>query len=590
MNRMSDKGKTVTRVIILMFFGLTIQSLYGFLNLFYNHNIIMAYVNFLASFFILLDLLYFFKTRNNKIVFLIGLIVCSLQILLLIPFSSGNQLSLIWIIILPLIAFYTQGASRGALFSLTIILLFFLLAFMKEQKLVTIYYLPFVYRDVGLVFLIISFMTYIYEKSLSYRENDLSQQLFRNELTGLPNRKRLLRDLKEINSEGTTVLFLINIDQFREINDILGCEKGDIVLKEIAIRLDNLKSRYQELEIYKLHADEYAVLSIIEESDMENYIHSRVQAIQELLKKRIFLKKTNLVISASIGVTMDKINHLAKADYAMRLARKHHRMYYMFRESMYHSRDYQGNLQLLSHMEKIIKEDGVIPYFQPIIDNSTNQISKYECLMRLKDGDEILTPDLFMKLSKRAKVYGIITRAFISRTFHFIQDKNEDFSINICLEDILDEKTKTHIYKELERYNIGDRLIFEFLETEQIEICPQVSQFISHIRSFGCRTAIDDFGSGYSNFDYILKLKFDYLKIDSSLIKHLDNDRNSLVMVEAIVDFSKKLGLKTIAEHVSSEDIYKIIKRLGIDYSQGYYLWKPSSHLVVSEYLVSPKN
>jgi diguanylate cyclase (GGDEF)-like protein len=550
----------------------------------------MAVTNFGASLLILLNLFYFMKTKKSRNAYLIVLLVCSFEILLLIPFGSGSLLSLIWIIILPLIAYYTQGARLGSFFSLSIVVLFLLLAIMEENGLFSTYYPPSVYRDIGLLFLIISFITYIYEKSLEYRENKVTHQLYKNDLTGLPNRRKLLEDLSSNQKKRTTVLFLINIDQFREINDIRGCESGDMVLKKIADRLSGLQNRYKEMKIYKLHADEYAIHSSIGNIDTQEYIQTKVQEIQQLLRKRISLGETSVVISASIGITLASENYLAKSDYAMRLARKHHRTHYVYRESMNYSRDYKSNLNLLSRLEKIVEEEGVIPFYQPIIDNKTGQVSKYECLMRLEDGDEILAPRVFMKLSQRAKVYGILTRILISRAFRFFEGKEIDFSINICLEDILNEETTTHICNELKKYNVGSQLIIEILETEQIEIYPQVSRFIKCIRSFGCRIAIDDFGSGYSNFDYLMKLKFDYLKIDSSLIQHLDSDRNSLIMVEAIVDFSQKLDLKTIAEHVQSKEIYEIVKSLGIDYSQGFYTGKPDINLVKKEQTATPLN
>jgi len=167
----------------------------------------------------------------------------------------------------------------------------------------------------------------------------------------------------------------------------------------------------------------------------------------------------------------------------------------------------------------------------------------------------------------------------VRQTFEFFLDKDDDFSLNICLQDILNEKTIHYIYSLLEKYQVGNQVIFEFLETEKIENYPQVEGFIEKIRSFGCRIAVDDFGSGYANFDYLIRLDFDYLKIDSSLIKNICTDENSRIMVEAIVGFSRKLGLKTIAEYVHSEDVFEKVRSLGIDYSQGYYIGKPGEGL-----------
>src|SRR5262249_36964972 len=117
--------------------------------------------------------------------------------------------------------------------------------------------------------------------------------------------------------------------------------------------------------------------------------------------------------------------------------------------------------------------------------------------------------------------------------------------------------------------------VVEILESEGIENYREVKQFLTMIKAAGVKVAIDDFGTGYSNFDHVLKLNVDYIKIDASLIQHLDTDRNAQIIVKTIVGFSRELGLKTISEHVHTQAVLNATKELGVDYSQGFFLGRP---------------
>jgi len=165
----------------------------------------------------------------------------------------------------------------------------------------------------------------------------------------------------------------------------------------------------------------------------------------------------------------------------------------------------------------------------------------------------------------------------IEKSFSFFTNRNDDFSINLSIDDILNEATHRFIFDALERFDVADRVIFEILESEGIENFETMHRFIASVKLLGCRIAIDDFGTGYSNFVYMLELNVDYIKIDGTLIKNIDTDQSSLIIVEAIVAFTKKLGIETIAEFVHSKEVYDKVVSLGIDYCQGYYLDEPKS-------------
>ena len=125
----------------------------------------------------------------------------------------------------------------------------------------------------------------------------------------------------------------------------------------------------------------------------------------------------------------------------------------------------------------------------------------------------------------------------------------------------------------------ADRVVFEFLESEEIEFNERIFEFTSQVKKMGSQIAIDDFGSGYSNYAYLMKLGVDILKIDASLIKDIDTNENSRLITQSIIDIAHALGMKTVAEHVHTKEVEERIKSMGVDYLQGYYLHKPVSEL-----------
>ncbi|MCK4875427.1 MAG: EAL domain-containing protein, partial [Sulfurimonas sp.] len=133
--------------------------------------------------------------------------------------------------------------------------------------------------------------------------------------------------------------------------------------------------------------------------------------------------------------------------------------------------------------------------------------------------------------------------------------------------------------QKIKKHNVANKIIFEILESEDIENYEEISLFIKEMKKLGCRIAIDDFGSGYSNFEHLLQLNIDYIKIDGTLIKNLDKDKNAQVVVQTIVDFAKRLDILTVAEFVHNEAVHIKVKNLKIDRTQGFFLAEPQDYI-----------
>ena len=238
--------------------------------------------------------------------------------------------------------------------------------------------------------------------------------------------------------------------------------------------------------------------------------------------------------------------------------------------------EYENNIKWTRKIKEAIRDNRIVPYFQPIVNNQTKAVEKYECLIRLIEPDmTVIAPYQFLEIAKRTRLYEQLTCIMIDRCFDQIErmDGGIEFSINLSLKDITNPKTVALIIERL--VQAGDHAhnaVFEILESEGIENYSDVGNFIGTIKKYGAKVAIDDFGTGYSNFAHVLKLNVDYLKIDSSLVKNVHNDINSEILIKTIVNFSGELGIRTVSEFVNSEEVLAKIVDLGVDFSQGYYL------------------
>ena len=233
-------------------------------------------------------------------------------------------------------------------------------------------------------------------------------------------------------------------------------------------------------------------------------------------------------------------------------------------------------LQTFNMLRKAINSYNIVSYFQPIVNNKTQEVEKYESLVRLIDeNNNIVSPYFFLETAKEGKYYNEITTIVLRNSFRALFYTDMGISINLSTLDMTQKSTKQEFFELLERYKTEThRITVEIIEDDDVEDLTVTQEFIHYIKSKGVNIAIDDFGKGFSNFSRILDYEPDYIKIDGSLIRDIESNIASKNMVETIVYFSKKQGIKTIAEYVENENIYKILCNIGVDYSQGYYFGK----------------
>jgi EAL domain-containing protein (putative c-di-GMP-specific phosphodiesterase class I) len=236
-------------------------------------------------------------------------------------------------------------------------------------------------------------------------------------------------------------------------------------------------------------------------------------------------------------------------------------------------------IQDVVFLRECIKASTVTPYAQPIFHTTTRTVAKYECLMRLVDPTNpasIHSIFPYLDTAKGAKLYRALMRQMLEKSFAFFANRTDVFSLNLSYEDIDDEAFVEEIFHHIFTCKAPSRIIFEIVETDFIKDFAIVERFAKRVRQHGCRLAIDDFGSGFSSMQNILSLKPEFIKIDGSLIKHLDTSKESQIIVKNIVNMAKELGAQTIAEYIHNISTMDTAHSLGVDFLQGFHLGKPT--------------
>jgi diguanylate cyclase (GGDEF)-like protein len=366
----------------------------------------------------------------------------------------------------------------------------------------------------------------------------------------------------------------VNIDDFTEINDLYGNHAGDRILQQFARKLETMNFD----KVYRTSADEYVILKKGEfrAGDAMRFIREVRDSIES---GKYFYEETPIDLRVTIGATIEYPPALVEADMAYRMAKRARKPLMIFSSEWNMEKNFRENIHWAREIKSALAEGRIHSYAQPLYDLGKKRIKGYEMLMRLiKEDGTVVPPSFFLSLAQKTHHYPAMTRQIVEESCAFFAErKNVTFSINLSVEDILNEETVEFIKERIEHYHVTDRIIFELLESENIELYPEVEAFVKSMKEMGCQIAIDDFGTGYSNFAYLVKLKVDYIKIDGSLIKNIHTNRNMQIAVETIISFAKKLGVKTVAEFASNEMIYETVESLGIDIIQGYYIDEPKS-------------
>ncbi|WP_419985338.1 EAL domain-containing protein [Aliarcobacter butzleri] len=405
---------------------------------------------------------------------------------------------------------------------------------------------------------------------LVLKTEELKRNLRLDSLTNIGNRYKLIEDVsKSVNP----CISILDIVSFSDVNDFFGYKTGDNVLKIVARKIEELLIDKENYKVYRDHSDTFCIVA--QNEDRDKFIKNIDEISKTIAKVPIVIKSRELYVQLSYVFSFESKENLLETANIIKRYSHANKNIIIYDKALELEKDYEKNIFWTLKIKKALDEDKIVPYFQPIYNLKTSKIEKYEALVRLIDGNNVISPYYFLDISKKSKQYLQLTKTMIQKTFDYFRDKDFEFSINLTFEDIKSEYISSFIIELLKEYKIGHRVVFEIVESEEIDNFRKINEFFVTIREYGCKIAIDDFGSGYSNFEYLAKLNVDYIKIDGSLIKDILINKSSQNIVSMLVNFAKGQKVKTIAEFVSNKDILNKVRELGIDYVQGYYIKEP---------------
>ena len=444
----------------------------------------------------------------------------------------------------------------------------------------------------GTLLLLAASSTMLYFRSIIRSKTLLWKQANFDTLTNLPNRDmfqyRLAQEMKKSDRSGLPLaLLLIDLDHFKEVNDTLGHDMGDLLLKEAAHRI--LHCVRESDTVARLGGDEYSIV-LAQLADVP-HIEEIARKIIACLAEPFQLGSEITHVSASLGITIyphdavDIDNLRKNADQAMYVAKNNGRnRFSYFTVALQEAA--QKRLRLTNDLRGALTAKQFMVYFQPIIELSTGHTRKAEALLRwLHPIRGMVNPLEFIPLAEETGLIIDIGEwirnesATWCKRWNTLWPEGFQMSVNLSPVEFMDESGHNSIgifLNHLHEHGMsGKNFVFEITEGLLLNVDSGVAGKLIALRDAGIQVAIDDFGTGYSSLSYLKKLDIDYLKIDQSFIRNLENDSNDMALCEAIIVMAHKLGLKVIAEGVETEQQRELLTHAGCDYAQGYLFSSP---------------
>jgi len=413
-----------------------------------------------------------------------------------------------------------------------------------------------------------------------------------DEMTGLYNRNYFRVALASVlnisnpNYVSEYALLYIDLDNFKYVNDTLGYNAGDLLLKEVASKL-NSETRIED-KVARFGSDVFTVLLGKTNDELAlkiaQVLHKKISEINFSFEDK------SISINCSIGVsvfcsgiqTTDEV--LSQADSACHRAKLNgkNRIYMFDRKSQADRATMSLDLSWSQRIRAAIDNDKFALAYQPIVNTITNEAESYEILIRMiGENNEIIMPNGFLPSAERYGLAADIDKWVISKAMKVLVEMRKStphmrFTINLSGQTFSDRSVCDLIRKSIIENGLEpSALTFEVTETIAISDMRAAESILSELRKMGCKTALDDFGSGMSSFAYLKELPVDIVKIDGQFVKNLAANLVDQAMVKAMNEVAQALGKQTVAEFVEDKESFKLLGQFGVNYGQGYHLGKP---------------
>ena len=419
------------------------------------------------------------------------------------------------------------------------------------------------------------------------RKNDLEHQALHDNLTALPNRLLLFDRLqqaitKQRRARGSLSLIMMDLDRFKEINDTLGHHAGDELLQIVSKRLSDCLRGADT--VARLGGDEFAILIPDCDADQSKKIALKVR---ECMQPAIQLYEQSLYIHGSLGIAnypehgADAETLLKNADIAMYQAKRNNTLYEVYD---YEQDQHSVNRLALKHeLQKAIENNQLELFYQPQINCKHNNVVGAEALLRWKkQNSDPVSPAIFIPLAEESGLIKLLTEwviieAIKQQRLWQAQAIDMHISINLSAWNLLDPELDSLVEKFFHEYEVKKgRISFEITESVMMTDTEQALKMMNKLNALGSDLIVDDFGTGFSSLAYLKKFPVNELKIDQSFIKNMVGNENDSVIVKSTIDLAHNLGLKVVAEGVETEEVFEVLRMLGCDMVQGFYISRPA--------------
>ena len=423
-------------------------------------------------------------------------------------------------------------------------------------------------------------------EGIALREKENLRLAFEDHLTGLPNRAmfhdRLTQALMlaKRNRQPGGVMML-DLDRFKYVNDTLGHPVGDLVLKEVSVRLRGVLRESDT--VARLGGDEFAILL---PSGNPERTRTVAHKIRQSLESPILAEGQPIDVGTSIGIVHypehgDDANVLLRrADIAMYAAKRAKSGFATY--DMRLEEDRQDHLSLLGELRRAIDQNELVLYYQPKFNFAKNTVTGMEALIRWQHPTRgTVSPADFIPFAEQTGNIRMITRWVIDSAIaqcgawqaagHPLK-----ISINISARDLLDKELVPYVMAKLEEYGVAPGLICaELTESALMEDPKNARETLAQLHELGLKLSMDDYGTGYSSLAYIKDLSLDELKIDRAFISGMNNDPQNAAIVHSTIELGHRLGMSVVAEGVETDHELNALKQFGCDYAQGYHVCRP---------------
>jgi diguanylate cyclase (GGDEF)-like protein len=426
--------------------------------------------------------------------------------------------------------------------------------------------------------------------ALNERDKKLWHLANHDSLTGLVNRHRfaeiLNNELARLeDTDNTSALLFIDLDQFKYVNDTVGHAAGDRLLQDVAERLTN--GVRQSDTVSRFGGDEFVVLlSDVNEKQVKDICEDLIRNASE---HHFIENEESFTVRCSIGITMIWGNEftpadlLSQADMACHHAKSLGRNRYDFYKAS--SRSMAGmasEVGLSRQIQQALQDDTFVLHFQPIVDINTRQATHYEVLLRMRGtNNKLILPDAFLPAAIRFGLMIDVDRWVIRNALEQIAEMRAEhpdigFTLNVSGNMFETPDFVDFVQKSLKETGVPmEAIVLEITEQVAVRTIGNSGRRITKLAKLGCKFALDDFGAGYSSYSYLKTLPVDYIKIDGSFIRNIVSDIVDQKIVGSIIEIAKATGKQTIAEHVVDYETFALLSELGVDFAQGHFLGKP---------------